>query len=302
MGIKLFTILRNLGEDKYLKYLMLVPAVSILAFVTIYPFIYSIYLSLYKVTIQNYFNPPFYGLGNYIEELTSLHFWNSIKVTLTYTALSVLIEFIAGLILAIIFYEKIGELDSWWKKILVTVLLAPMMLAPAIVGVIYRMMLNELIGIIPAYLKSIGIYIPLLTDPTLALLTLVLIDAWQWSPFMFLVIFSGLHSLPSEPVQAAMVDGASKLQIYKYIVLPLLSPIIAVAIIFRALDAVKAFDTIFLITAGGPGTATETISMYIYHRVFTQGDFGAGAAITIITLLLLTLICKFLLKFLYKVS
>ncbi|MCD6231893.1 sugar ABC transporter permease [Candidatus Aerophobetes bacterium] len=287
-------IFSNLQKDRYIRYLLILPLVIVLVLIVIYPFIYSIKISFTNAYTSNYLHPKFVGLKNYIWLLRSPKFWNSVKVSLIFVGIAVFLEVLVGLGIALLVNQRLKV-----KKITISLLLTPMFIASAIVGIIFRLMLNELYGVIPYYLTRLGINQGLLSK-RLALFTVILIDVWQWTPFVFLILYAGLQTLPIEPLEAAMVDGASKWQSFRFVVLPLLSPILAIVVVFRMMDAFKAFDKIYVLTAGGPGDTTTTINVFTYFQAYEFDNFGRACATTILFLILITILAKISMSLLYK--
>jgi len=273
--------------DKYLKYLLITPIAIVLFLVAIYPFAYAIKLSLTNARVSNYLNPTFIGVENYVNLFTSTEFWGSFKVTMIYVGGALLGETLLGLSLAVVVYNyvRIG------KKIIVSCLIIPMLVSTVLAGILFRLQLNQLYGVIPYYLSKIGFTEPLLSEK-MALPTVILIDIWQWTSFVFLITYAGLYSLPGEPFEAARVDGASDWTIFKKITFPLVKPIFLLAIIFRTMDAFKAFDHIYMLTSGGPSNATMTLTLLTYDKVYKQDSYGVGAALSIIMLVIIILVSQ----------
>lgn len=266
--------------------------------VVIFPSALSLWLSLHAITRANFFsNPPFVGLDNYIKVLTDQFFIDSLRISMYWVALTTMLELSFGLMLALLMNQNVP-----WKGAFTVLLLTPMVISPVATSYMFSMLFNNLFGPLPILLKNIfGVEVSFIGDPSLAFYTLVLLDVWQWTPFMFLLIYTGIRSLPNEPLEAAMVDGASSWQILSKIKLPLLKPIIAVALIFRMMDSFKTFDIIYVLTGGGPGRVTETVSVYIY-RTFSRGDVGLMLALSTILLMVIPLLSRFYMKYLYGVK
>src|SRR5437762_6568078 len=168
-----------------------------------------------------------------------------------------------------------------------------MMLPPVVVGVVWRLMLNPDFGAVNGTLKSVGLNTESLTwtaSPILALGSVIAVDIWQWTPFMFLILLAGLQAIPQEPYEAALIDGSNHLQTFRHVTLPLLKPAILIALLLRTMDLLRVFDHIFILTEGGPGFATETVSLYIYRTAFRFSNFGYAAAMSFVLLVLTNLI------------
>ncbi len=281
-------------ETAYLPYILLIPAVITLLALTVYPFVYSIYISFFSFKGGNPFE--FIGLDNYARLLKDGQFWNSIEVVILYTLCVVALELVLGLALALFFTQPLRFRNVWRSLMIV-----PMMLTPVVVGVIWRLMYDPNFGVIDYLLRSGGLApIEWLSRGNWAFIAVVLVDVWNWTPFMFLLILAGLESLPIEPFEVAQIDGASHLQILRYLTLPLLAPTLLVALLVRSMDAMRIFDHIFIMTMGGPGSATEVASLYLYKTAFKFSDFGYAASGLFILLILITALSRLYIRFLGK--
>src|SRR4030095_4323281 len=197
-------------------------------------------------------------------------------------ASALICEFLLGLGLALLLNSQIRG-----RSVFRATLLVPMMLPAVVVGVVWRLMLNPNFGAINGTFKGFGLNTESLTwtaSPRLALLSVIIVDIWQWTPFVFLVLLAGLQAIPQEPYEAARIDGSSPWQTFRYVTLPLLKPAILIALLLRTMDLLRVFDQIFILTEGGPGFATETISLYIYRTAFRFFDFGYAAAMSFVLL------------------
>jgi multiple sugar transport system permease protein len=276
--------------DKYMKYFMIIPVTVILAAVAIYPFLFALRLSLTNAKTNNFRNPDWVGLSNYFNILTSGRFWDSTLLTIIYVGAALSLEIVLGLGLAML-AEKATRGQKWYVSLLIT----PMLISTVLAGIIFRMELNMQFGVIPYYLTKIGITANLL-DTGHALMTMILIDVWQWTSFIFLISFAGLKSLPVEPYEAARVYGANAWQTFRYVTLPLVKPVLMIAVIFRMMDAFKAFDHIYILTSGGPDFATTTFSVLAYNYAYTTDNFGMASAMAVVLLIIIIVITKRLLK------
>ena len=220
--------------------------------------------------------PTFIGFKNYVQMVTEdKNFWHGLKLTLTYTVVAVSIEFIIGFIIASLLNQKL-KLVGLFRILLIL----PMVITPVVIGLTWRILYSPTFGLINYFLSLFGIQGKAwVADAQTALWAVIFVDVWQWTPFMFLMIYAGLQSLPTEPFDAALVDGASTIQTLRYITLPLLKNIIVLAVIFRSIDAFFAFDIIFMLTKGGPGTATQTLNIYSFYTGFNWLHLGYVAAI-----------------------
>jgi multiple sugar transport system permease protein len=257
-------------------YLLLSPTLAVLLGLALYPLAYAVRVSLQTGTG--------WGVANFTRLAQDNFFWTSLAHTLIYAVAALTLEFFLGLGLALLLDRNLRG-----RNLFRALLLIPMMLPPVVVGVTWRLILNPNFGALNGTLKRFGFDITSLTwtaSPKLAMLSVIAVDVWQWTPFMFLILLAGVQAIPQEPYEAALIDGASAWQTFRDITLPLLKPAILVALLLRTMDLLRVFDQIFILTEGGPGFATETISLYIYRTAFRFGDFGYAAAMSFVLLLL----------------
>ena len=276
--------------DRWVGAVFLAPSLALLTLVAIGPFVYAVALGF---TDLNYAMPGrggnFVGLDNYRRLLDDGVVWGSALTTLKFVAAAVTLEFVIGFAVALLFYSHLMN-----RRFALTLMLIPMMLAPVAVGLLWKLMLQGDYGMAAHYLRSLGVVddqTALLGDPDLALITIVLIDVWQWTPFVTLVMLAGLLSLPREPFEAAIMDGAGRLRIFLDVTVPLLRPIIGLVLLLRGIDAFKEFDKVFILTGGGPGTATELLSIYIYRVAFREWNLGYAAVCAFMVYLVVWLLC-----------
>jgi len=276
---------------KYARIAMLLPASIILFGVTFYPFIFNLYYSFMDIKIYNYGDPKFHGLSNYAQLVQDVNFKSTISFSITYVASCLVLETLLGFALALLVNRCHAGRKFWFPF-----LLTPMMIAPAMVGIIYLGHLDSLTGSIAYYVKTIfGISDSLLTGK-LGQFVMILIDTWQWTPFIFLLVYAGLQSLPNDVYEAAKIDGTNAWQMFWKITFPLVRPALAVAMIFRTLDLVRTFDQLYIIKGGADGFST--LSIYIYQTAFQGGDFGKASAVTLILFVVLTWLIRFLFRIL----
>jgi multiple sugar transport system permease protein len=276
--------------DRWTGGLLLAPSLALLALVAIGPFVYAVVLSF---TDLHYGLPGrdgnFVGLDNYRRMAGDGLFLDSAITTLKFTAAAVSIEFVLGFAVALLFYSHLMH-----RRFALTMVLIPMMLAPVAVGLLWKLMLQGDYGMVAYYLRKLGVLddqSAALGDPDLALATIVLIDVWQWTPFVVLTMLAGLLSLPREPFEAAIMDGAGRVRIFLDVTVPLLRPIIGLVLLLRGIDAFKEFDKVFILTGGGPGTATELLSIYIHRVAFRDWDLGYAAVCGFMVYLVVWLLC-----------
>lgn len=232
----------------------------------------------------------FNGIRNFVSLFTSDGFAKSAGFTLGFSAAAVSIEMVLGFGLALLVNRRFPG-----KKVFFTMILLPIMVAPALLGVMFRLLLNGDIGAVPAVLQQLGLSISLFAPGSVVPL-LVMLDVLQWTPFTFLIIYSGLQSFPTELLEASAMDGAGYFRSLKSIVMPVLGPVLFAAFFLRAIDALRTFDVIYVLTAGGPGTSTTTLSIFIYKTAFESGDFGKAAAAALVVLVVLIPFVPFMVK------
>jgi multiple sugar transport system permease protein len=259
-------------------YLLLVPSLLFLLAVTVYPLLYSARIGFYSFRLGN--ADAFIGLANYAQMLRDEKFWGSILTTLTFTFCTVSVEFILGLGLALLLSGRVR-----FQGLFRTAFVLPMVVTPVVVGIVWRLLFVSSSGLVPLLTRGLlGTAYNFLAEPSLALPAVIIVDIWQWTPFMFLVLLAGLQSLPVEPFEAVRVDGASALQTFRDLTLPMLRPVILVALLIRTMDAFTVFDTIYIMTNGGPGRSTETMAIYVYRTAFKFTSFGYAAAMIFVVL------------------
>jgi len=221
-------------------------------------------------------------------------FWDSFWTTIRFVTAALSIEFLIGLSLALLLFHSIER-----HRIILTLILLPMMLAPVAVGLMWKLLLQGEFGMLTHYLREVGIFgaqTAPLSSYTLVLPTMILIDVWEWTPFVTLVLLAGLLSLPREPYEAAIIDGAGPIRVFFDVTLPLLRPIIALVLLLRGIDAFKEFDKVWILTGGGPGSATELLSIYTWRINFRNWDFGYGAVVALMVYLVVLILCSLFYK------
>jgi multiple sugar transport system permease protein len=263
-----------LSPDGVLRWLMPAPAVILLAAFTLIPLLRTIYLGFASVKYGR--DVTWIGLGNYQQLLTDDLFLGALANTFVFVALAVVSELILGFAIALLLWGEVSR----WRSVFRTLFMIPMVLSPVVVGITWRALLNPNFGWINHLVGIPGFQ--WLSDPNRALFTLAAVDVWQWTPFMFVILLSGLQGVPADVLEAAEVDGASSVRRFVDIVWPLMLPFTIVAVLLRAIDAFKIFDLVYNLTGGGPGTATETISFYLYRIAFKQFDLGYAAAVSVV--------------------
>jgi len=272
--------------------LLVSPIFIFLIAVTVFPTIYAVVTSLQHYLLSEPYNKHFNGLDNYRYMFTDSRFWGSLKTTLLFMSASIFFEMIAGVILALLMSRKFA--GSGLAK---TIFLLPTITTPVVVGLIWVMMFDPQFGIINYILGRLGFSAQSwLSGTHSAIWAVIGVDVWEWTPYVALVALAGLQSLPDEPYEAATVDGATSLQKFWHLTLPLIRPYLVIAFVFRFMDLFRWFDTIYVMTKGGPGTATETLNMFGYLTGFNFMNVGYAASIGITMLLIITFVSKFVIN------
>ena len=274
--------------DETLKYLLLAPTIILLLVLTIYPLVFAVAAALQTVNVRTGAR-SFVGFGNFIHIFKDHLFWNALKNTAIYTGAGVIVEFVLGMALALILTEKFLA-----RNVFRTIFLAPMMLPPIVVAIVFKIIYMQQYGVSNWLLALLGIKGMLWeAGPATALFSLILVDIWEWTPFMFLILLAGMQSIPTDPYEAAKVDGATWFQEFRHITFPLLTPAVLIALLLRLMDTLRIFDQVFVMTGGGPANATETLSLYVYQVGFRFFDVGYATAMSFILLILTTVISNF---------
>jgi multiple sugar transport system permease protein len=269
-------------------WLMVAPAVLLILGLGVYPLVSSLALSFQKWELQSQ-DRPFVGLANYREALSDGRVWGALENTGLIVLFAVAIELVLGLGLALLL---VGEFRG--KRIILPLLMLPVMMVPVVVGLTWRMLWDNQYGAINAVLSGIAgrpVNILWLAQKDTAIAAMIVTDVWQWTPFMLLVLLAGLSAVNPDLYEAAALDGAGWWASLRDISLPGIAPVVAVAVLFRALDAFKIFDLVFMFTQGGPGTSTETASWYVYQLGFKFFRLGYASAVSWLLVILLTVVC-----------
>lgn len=263
--------------------IFMLPSLIALMLVLAVPLVYSMITSFFDTNLKYRGLGDFVGLQNYIEVLKDTYFLDSVKTTVIFTVCVVILEFLTGLGIALLL-NNIRKARNFFF----TIIIVPMMITPIAVGLIWRLLLHSDLGIVNYVLSLIGITGKAwLADSAIALKTVMFIDIWQNVPYMVLVILAGLVTLPTEPYEAAAIDGASRLQSFFNLTIPMMIPTFSVVLLLRTITALKTYDLIFVLTRGGPGTTTEVISYHIYQQAFRYLEIGKASAMSYLLLLMI---------------
>ncbi len=258
-----------------------VPAAVVIIAVILFPWIFTIYVSAFDWRLGG--ERRWVGFANYKQLFTDARFGWAVLRTILYTALAVVLPMLLGLIAALSFNRKFPL-----RGLARTIFILPMMATPVAVALVWTMMFHPQLGVLNWLLVQFGLPPSLwVYSADTVIPTLVLVEVWHWTPLVMLLILGGLASLPVDPYEAAKIDGASPWQAFRYITLPLLAPFIVVALIIRTIDALKAFDTIYVITQGGPGQASETINIFLYLQAFAFYNVGYASAVVVLFFILI---------------
>lgn len=267
------------------KYLLIAPAVLLILALTVFPTIYLLWISLLQWDLQRS-GRQFIGVENYVRALQDDRMWGALGNTLYIMVVAVAIELVLGLALAQLLA---GALPG--KRVIIPLLILPVIMSPIVVGYGWRMLWDTQYGPINqvlSFVRGSPVNLVWLVNPRTVYPALILTEVWQWTPFIFLILLAGLVGISPELHEAAALDGANAWQRFWHLTLPLLRPLIVIALIIRSLDVFKLFDTVFSLTFGGPGTFTETITFYVYLLGFRNFRLGYTAAMAVIVLVLVS--------------
>jgi multiple sugar transport system permease protein len=266
--------------ERHLRILMLAPAMIILAALTVFPSFYMFWAAVNKISPNPDIAWEFVGPGNFLRLLTDSQFHIGLLNTAIFTVSAVAIEFLLGLGLALLLDKYIRRLNF-----LKTILMIPMMLPPIAVAITWKLIYEPQFGVLNEIMFQLGLPTQAWAgDADLAMFSVIVADVWQWTPFVFLLMLAGLASLPQEPYEAAAIDGASAWRQFWDLTLPFLKPVIAIALLLRAMDALRLFDLVYILTGGGPADRTKVLSLYIYQVAYRFVDTGYAAAMSLFVL------------------
>lgn len=275
------------SQQRWVKYIMISPLLAIVILLSIFPLVH-----LAKLAFSDYDftegSKVYTGLANYRRMIQDQSFWNSIERTLLFTSVSLVFEFVIGLGLALLVKNLIKL-----RSLIRTFLLVPILMAPVGVGMVWKLNLKPQIGAVNIILRymHLGKFAQAwIADPHWAMLAVIVVEIWQWTPFVFLFLLAGLEYIPKILYDAASIDGASILQKFRYITLPFLTPTIITCLLLRTIDVFKAFDKVYILTAGGPAAITEIINLRLYNVCFKYLSLGYGAFLALIALSFIAII------------
>jgi multiple sugar transport system permease protein len=270
--------------ERYVPWILLAPTLLIMTLVGFFPLLHSLYMSLTSYRPTEADKPQgFTGLDNYIQAFSDAQFGYALLLTGLFTAVSVTLSLVLAILLSLLY-----NLNLRGFLLMRTIVLVPMLITPIAVGITWRIMMMPDLGVLNFLLSLLGVSPQSWASARgSALASMILVDVWQWTPFMFIVVFAGLRALPRSPFEAAAIDGAGPLRTFFSVTLPMLKPVIIVAALLRIIDAMRTYDTVYIITRGGPDFATDLVSVYLQRVNFKFFDLGYGAALSWLTLLTL---------------
>jgi len=285
-------------RDRAFGRLLTAPGLAALVLVVLFPLGFTLFTSLYDFTLVHPNYDSFVGYDKYVEAWREDYVTDALWVTTKFVIASVVIEFVIGFSIALALNRV-----TRFKSIYYVILLAPLLMNPVVVGQMWRMLLHSELGIVNYVLRLVGIApVNWLGDPVNAFWTVVLCDIWHQVSFMAILLLAGLAALPREPYEAARMDGASAVRMFIHITLPLMRPVIAVALLLRLIFAIKTFDIIFIMTKGGPGTATDLISYFIYRAAFFGLDIGRASAMSVALLVIVLALTVYLYRYMKSLA
>ncbi len=262
-------------------WLFMVPSILVMALVLLYPFLSAVYYSFFEYYLGNQ-QIQFVGLANYAALLGEQRFWSDLLTTVILVGCSVALQLLVGLVLALALYALTSGV-----RLISLLNFLPHVVTPVVGAIFLKWMFVGRWGLLDATLISLNIFPPdWLGDPIWAKFSLIIADTWKFMPFLMLVLYAGLQSFDTSLLEAAQIDGATAWQRLRYVILPMMKPLIVFVVAIRVMDAFRFFDLVYVLTNGGPGTATETITLYTYQLAFRMLEVGRASALGVITLLI----------------
>ncbi|MEM7021796.1 MAG: sugar ABC transporter permease [Pseudomonadota bacterium] len=277
----------SLFADRRFKYLIIWPAVLVLLLIGIFPLVYTLIVSFQNITMMAE-DTSFSGFINYAKLFSDARLWGAIGHTALFTVIALPIQLLLGMGMALLFLDRMPG-----RQIFVALLVLPTVISPIVAGAIWRLLFDNRFGPINQILGWIwGEPVTILwtVNPAFVYPAIIICEVWQWTPFMFLILLAGLSNVDQSQLEAAEIDGAGYWRIFFKIVLPAIKPVLAIVLLIRALDLVRLFDIVWALTKGGPGTMTETISIYAYVQGFRQFETSYTAAIAVLIIVILSVL------------
>ncbi|RIJ76696.1 sugar ABC transporter permease [Nakamurella silvestris] len=284
--------------DRKLAVTFISPALLLLLFMSIFPLLWALYLSFTDYSVTRDKPAKFVGLQNYVDILTSSQVHQRTLTTLAYVVGAVLLQTVLGFGIAYLISRR-----RRGQGVLTTLFLVPMMLSPVVVGLFWKFMFDAQFGVVNSMLGSLGLEpVEWLTRMPNALISLIVVDTWQWTPFIMLIALAGLTAVPNYLYEAASIDRASEWFRFRHITFPLVWPLLLIAVMFRAIEAFRLFDLVYILTNGGPGVSTETLSFHVYKVAFLGFNTGTASAYGILMVLVVLVMAQFYLRYLTKLK
>jgi multiple sugar transport system permease protein len=270
-----------MSSERTVVWICMTPVLVFLAVVAVAPTTVALIDSFRALSLTSFAaRGQFIGLENYRDLIgTDGKFYTALWHTALFVAIVVPIEFVGGLAIALLVNREFTG-----RRLIITLIMIPTVIAPVVVAMIWYLLLLPSFGILTQYLNKLGFFLDMgvFSNATTAFAALMIIDTWEWTPFVMLIMLAGLTAMPKDPIEAATLDGASRWQIFRHVQLPLLKPLIIIVLMLRAIDASKIFDTVYILTGGGPGDATEMIATFAYRTNFMNWNLGYGAAVVLL--------------------
>lgn len=284
--------------DRGLAAVFIAPALALLLLMSVFPLVWALYLSFTDYSATRDVGASWVGLSNYIDILTSSAVHERALTTLVYVLGAVSLQTLLGFSIAYLISRRVRG-----RGALTTLFLVPMMISPVVVGLFWRFMLDTQFGVVNSLLGSAGFgQVEWLTRQRTALLSVIVVDTWQWTPFIMLIALAGLTAVPRYLYEAAEIDRASEWFRFRHITLPLVWPLLLIAVLFRAIEAFRLFDLVYILTNGGPGVSTETLSFHVYKVAFLGFDTGLASAYGILMVVVVIILAQFYLRYLEKIK
>lgn len=282
--------------DKIFPIFLIIPALAIVFFLVIFPLIWALGLSFYKYNVLRGGEPLFMGLNNYARLLSNPFIWERFVTTATFVVFAVVIEFVLGFALALLFFQEFKG-----RRLAITLVTMPLLVAPIAAGIFFKYIYDATFGVF-TYLINVmtGATVNMTRDQ--AMLSVVLLDAWQWTPFMMLFILAGLEAVPKHLLESSEIDRLNWFYKFRVVIWPSIRPLVLLALLFRTMDAFRTFDTVFALTEGGPGTQTELISITLYRIAFKYFRTGEACALAFIILVIVILLTNLYLRMAKRVG
>lgn len=272
--------------DKHLKYIFTLPVLIFIVVMVIFPLGYTVILSFTEWGMSSLEPPKIVFLDNFIELLGDSRFMDAVVRTVLFSVICLVVQTVFGVCIALVLNRSF-----FGKTVAKTIFMLPMVITPVALGMVWLLIFEPTLGIANVMLTSLELPPQTwLGAQSTAIWSIMIVDIWEWTPLITLIVLAGLSTLPREPYESAVVDGASSWQIFRRITLPMVSPVITVAALLRLIDLLKTFDIIFSLTQGGPGNSTETLNLYAYSQSFRYFKFGMSSAVLVLFLIFVLLV------------